>query len=177
MDYVLELPFLQWDQQGIIEFMQSYPANSWQHERNGSWEGNQTYINKYLRTQPNKLFDDIFVQLPDLELSHNYTFFMELNPGVMLPPHADVGRDAVINFPLIGDWDHTPVRFHSTPTMTKASVIHEHVYKGPTLLNVSKLHSAYNVTQQPRYMLSMSVHKSWDYIKEVVNKYAGVAQW
>jgi hypothetical protein len=177
MDYVLELPFLKWDKQGIIDFMQSYPANKWQHERNSSWIGDQTYVNKYLRTAPSVLFDDIVLQLPELELDHAYTFFMELNPGVLLPPHADVGRTAVINFPLIGDWGNTPVRFHSTLTMSKASVIYEHVYTCPTLLNVSKLHSAYNVTQQTRYMLSMSVHKSWDQIKEIVNKHAGVAQW
>ena len=176
MDYVLELPFLQWDQQGVIEFMQSHPTSSWQYERNGAWE-DQTYINKYLRTEPNKLFDDIFAQLPELELSHTYTFFMELNPGVLLPPHTDIGRNAVINFPLIGNWEQTPVRFHNKPVMTRNSIVYEHLYTCPTLLNVSKFHSVYNVSQQTRYMLSMSVHKPWDYIKEVVNKYAGVAQW
>ena len=177
MDYTIELPFLHWDKVGLIELMQSYPDKKWQHERNNSFDGDQVYVNRYLRTAPSVLFDDIFSQLPELELKHQYTFFMELNPGTLLPPHADVGRDAVINFPLIGSWQQTPVRFHNTPLMSKTSVVHEHVYTGPTLLNVSKLHSAYNVTQQPRYMLSVSVHKSWDYIKEIVNKHAGIAQW
>ena len=173
MDYIIELPFLQWDQQGIIAFMQSHPTSDWQHEHNG-WARDQKYINKYLRTQPNKLFDDIFAQLPELELKHEYTFFMELNPKVLLQPHVDFGRSAVINFPLIGDWEQTPIRFHSTHRMTKDSVVCEHVYTCPTMLNVSKLHSAYNVTQQPRYMLSMSVHEPWEKIKEVINKYMRV---
>jgi hypothetical protein len=170
--YIIELPFIKWKKQELFNYMNSYPSTKWRHEHN-RLHPDLTYINKYLRVDPTNLLDEIYNQIPELKLSHQYTFFAEISPGVLLAPHRDTGRDAVINFPIYGDWSKTPVRFHNKLAMTRESVVYEHCYNEayPSILNVSEIHSAYNVTKETRYILSMSIHRPWNEIIEIISKY------
>ena len=170
--YIIELPFIKWKKQELFNYMNSYPLNRWRHEHDRLYP-DLTYINKYLRVDPADLLDNIYSQIPELQLSTEFTFFAELGPRVLLAPHRDAGRNAVINFPIYGDWAKTPVRFHNSLAMTKASVVHEHCYNEahPSILNVGEIHSAYNITNETRYILSMSVHLPWNEIKDIVARY------
>lgn len=168
-NYVIEWTNLKWDREGIVDIMRTHPDHRWINEPHGRIPGRK-YINKYLRVETNDLFQEIYNQYPDLELKPEFTFFMELSPDVLLAPHTDAGRGAAINFPLIGDWSQTPVRFHKNPTLKKEDIVYEHYYNPnhPSIINVSNLHSVWNNTKETRYMLSISVHKSWEEIQEIV---------
>ena len=169
MEYAIDLPAMQWNKQAITELMLAQPGAKWINEQHGTMP-HIKYINKYLRVGSHPLFEEIYQQYPELELKPEYTFFMELSPGVLLAPHRDVGRAATINFPLLGDWAATPIRFHKQGIMSKADIVYEHVYSDehPTLINTSELHSVKNPTSGTRYMLSMSVHKPWEDIKRIL---------
>ena len=164
--YAIELDFIRWSADELIADMQSFPDTAWYHE-NG-------YANRYIRPQVSKpLYEQIWAQIPEFEGNLGKSFYAELAPKQLLPPHIDVGRTASINFPLIGDWTKTPVRWHSSKAMTRASVIHEHCYAShcPTIINTTELHSAYNVTDETRYLFCVSVYLPWEEIQQIVEHY------
>lgn len=164
--YAIDLNFIQWDPNELIADLERYPNSTWASE-NG-------YANRYIRPkESNSLFEKIWQQIPELEINLGRTFYAELNPGQLLPPHIDYGRTASINFPLKGDWTQTPVRWHSSKSMSKDSVVYEHCYRPgtATIINTSELHSAYNITKETRYLFCLSVYLPWADIQTVIGKY------
>ena len=160
-DYYIDLPDIKWDKQALLDIMHRYSPASWQAE--------QGYTNKYLRPKPDKVFDELYSQFPQFELNIGRTFFAELGPRNFLKPHVDLFRTASINFPLIGAWDKSPIRFHTGPSMQKEHLICEHVYDElcPTIVNTTIHHSAQNPTDEVRYLFCLSVYADWDSIKKV----------
>ena len=168
-DYYIEIPNIAWDRAALLEIMHSYPLSNWQSEG---------YANKYLRPKLDKVFEDLYNQFPNFELNIGRTFFAELAPKNFLKPHIDQYRTASINFPLIGDWGKSPVRFHSEPVMQKKYVICEHVYNElhPTVINTTVYHSAQNPTDDVRYLFSLSVYEDWDSIKNALLPVSSVVE-
>lgn len=165
-DYVIEMPFLKYDKMALIDYMKS----------KGTWVS-EGYANKYFRPKENiSLFSDIHNQIPELEIDIGRTFFAELEPHAFLHPHKDLYRKASINIPLIGDFSKTPVTFHSEKSTKKDCILYKHCYNDvATVINTDVFHSVFNVTNEVRYILSLSVYPDWNKIKEVC-KIRGVAQ-
>jgi hypothetical protein len=161
-DYIIEMPFLKYDKMALIDYMKS----------KGTWVS-EGYANKYFRPKENiSLFSDIYNQIPELEISLGRTFFADLEPHNFLPPHKDLYRKASINIPLIGDFSKTPVTFHSEKSIKKDCILYKHYYNDvATVINTEVLHSVVNVTNEVRYILSLSVYSNWDKIKQVCKKF------
>jgi hypothetical protein len=161
-DYIIEMPFLKYDKMALIDYMKS----------KGTWVS-EGYANKYFRPKENiSLFSDIYNQIPELEISLGRTFFADLEPHNFLPPHKDLYRKASINIPLIGDFSRTPVTFHSEKSIKKDCILYKHYYNDvATVINTEVLHSVVNVTNEVRYILSLSVYSNWDKIKQVCKKF------
>ena len=161
-DYYIELPHINWDKQSLIDIMRSYPQSRWRAE--------DGYTNKYIRPDMHEVFDELYKQFPSLEINIGRTFFAELSPQTLLRPHVDLYRTASINFPLIGKWDKSPVKFHSEKSTKIEHLMCEHVYNDsyPTVINTTQFHSAVNPTSETRYLFSLSVYADWNTIKEVL---------
>jgi hypothetical protein len=133
--------------------MASYPKERWHHE-NG-------FINKYIRPDPDPVFENLYRQFP-FEINIGRTLFAELTPGTYLKPHVDVARSASINFPLTGDWQSSPLCFY------KNFKKYEYVYNEnfPTIINTTILHGVRNLSKQTGYIFSLSVYEDWSSIKQ-----------
>ena len=164
-DYVIEMPFLKYDKPALVNYMKS----------KGVWVS-EGYANKYFRPKENiELFSNIHKQIPELEIDIGRTFFAELDPTTILHPHTDLYRKASINIPLIGDFTRTPVTFHSEKSTKKEYILYKHCYNDvATVINTEVFHSVVNVTNEVRYIFSLSVYADWQTIKEVCKKYNGV---
>jgi hypothetical protein len=162
--YILELPFLKYDKDALIDYMKKAPKGKWQSEG---------YVTPYLRPKEEiDLFTNLYKQLPEFEINIGRTFFAELGPNVFLRPHTDEYRSASINIPLIGDYSVTPVKFHSEKSTKPEHLLYTHYYNTvPTIINTTIYHSVFNPTDQYRYMFSLSVYADWKTIGDVVQKY------
>ena len=162
-DYVIEMPFLKYDQQALIDYMKA-SREPWVSEG---------YANRYLRPRQNiDLFADIHAQIPEFEIDIGRTFYAELGPQTILQPHKDQFRKASINIPLIGDFTKTPVTFHSERTSKKEHILYRHCYNNvATVINTDVYHSVVNVTDETRYIFSLSVYADWDTIRRVCTDY------
>jgi hypothetical protein len=156
-DFILELPFLKYDKNLLIDYMKEKSV----------WI-NEGYINDYFRPKEyNPLLSSIYDQIPEFEMNLGRTYFGELKPNVFLKPHVDAKRKAGINIPLIGDFSQSPIRFHDKI----GKVIYTHIYNNvPTIINSTILHSVQN-SNSHRYILSFSLYLEWTDIKQVVKKY------
>ena len=166
-NYYLELPFVKWDREKLIDIMKSYSPNRWVSEG---------YVNKYIRPDTHPVFEELYSQFPSFEINIGRTFFAELSPQTFLRPHTDLYRTASINFPLIGDWSKSPVKFHSEKSTKPEHFICEHVYTCPTIINTTVNHSVLNPTGETRYMFSLSVYANWEDIKLTVGSMSSIIQ-
>jgi hypothetical protein len=164
-DYVIELPFLKYDKQALIDYMKG----------KGPWVS-EGYANKYLRPKDSiDLFSDIYKQIPEFEIDIGRVFFAELEPFQFLHPHKDLYRKASINIPLIGDFTKTPVTFYSEKSTKKEHILYKHCYNDTaTVINTEVYHGVVNTTNEKRYIFCLSVYPDWDTIKQVYEKYNGV---
>jgi hypothetical protein len=157
----IELPFIKWDREQLISIMKSYSPSKWAAEG---------YVNKYLRPEAHSEFEELYNLFPSFEINIGRTFFAELSPQTYLRPHTDLYRTASINFPLIGDWSKTPVKFHSEKSSKTEHLICEHVYTCPTIINTTINHSVVNPTKETRYLFCLSLYADWEDIRLTVNK-------
>ena len=160
-DCYIELPSIKWDREQLIDIMRSYPQSKWVSEG---------YVNKYLRPDTHPIFEELYKQLEPFEINIGRTFFAELSPQTYLRPHTDLYRTASINFPLIGDWNKSPVKFHREKSTKPEHLICEHVYTCPTIINTTVNHSVLNPTNETRYLFSLSVYADWDNIRLTLDK-------
>lgn len=161
-DYYLELPFVKWDRDTLIDIMRSYSPSRWVSEG---------YVNKYIRPDTHPVFEELYNQFPSFEINIGRTFFAELSPQTFLRPHTDLYRTASINFPLIGDWSKSPVKFHSEKSTKPEHLICEHVYTCPTIINTTINHSVLNPTNETRYLFCLSIYADWEDIRLTVDKF------
>jgi hypothetical protein len=157
----IELPSIRWDKQTLIDIMRSYSTDKWVSEG---------YVNKYLRPDSHPVFDDLYKQLEPLEINIGRVFFAELSPHTFLQPHTDQHRKASINFPLIGDWDKSPVKFHSERSIKSEHLVCEHTYRCPTIINTTINHSVINPTNETRYLFCLSLYDDWETIQLTIDK-------
>jgi len=166
-DFVIELPGLQWDKDFLLDDL----ARCWERKLNTTDDG------QYMTVKPklgkfSKIKEElarISKQLPGLNFSVNGYHYLCIGKNSVVMPHTDLDRQASLNIPLIGDIENTPIRFHSSASLKKESVIFEHAYTCATLVNTIKCHSVVNRSAVDRYIFSVSVYTTWQELVEILS--------
>lgn len=89
------------------------------------WRTEEGMSNRYRRFQDPDL-DRILVLLRDQGFNPQNYFFAEMKPGTQLPIHTDLSRSNAVNFPLIGDWKKSVLKFYDA---SRESLIDTYTYK------------------------------------------------
>jgi len=162
-DYIVELPQILWDQSQMLEYMYSKKEH---------WKDNSFFLKP---TGNIPMFDSLLDQLSDFNATLSRSLFSRIDAGATLAPHIDPGRSAGIYFPLVGEWDKSPIVFnkdHQAST-DKQHAVFQHVYTCPTIINASKIHYVENKSDLGRITFMMTfVGLSWEQTKvKVKEKY------
>ncbi len=138
---------LDWDSNKLFDILQSDPA-PWRKEKN--------VANRYCRTKNKYIWDNLYNQIKDQGYITKGCYFAEMRPNTSLSIHKDYGRSAAINFPIVGDWDNSPLRIYND---TGTDIVAEHVYKPNQAIYfaTSDYHDVVNTSNQTRFILSISI--------------------
>ena len=164
-DFVIELPGLKWDKDFLLDDLSRC------RERRPTATGGGQYMTVKLKLGKFSNIEEelarISKQLPGLNFGVKEYHYLCTGINSVLMPHADPDRPAALNIPLIGDIENTPIRFHSSASLKKESVIFEHAYTCATLVNTTICHSVVNRSAVDRYILSVSVYNTWQELVEI----------
>lgn len=160
-DYIIELPQITWERDQLIAYMNS---------KESLWKDGNTFF-KPKELEP--VFHSLLEQLKDFNVSLSRSLFGRIAPNDLLAPHIDPARDVGIYFPLIGDWENSPIVFNKTGNGTTSTdaIAYQHVYTVPTIINASEMHYVKNNSNQERitFMLTF-VGLSWEDTQAIVKE-------
>lgn len=165
-DFIIELPGLVWDKKFLIDDL----SNNWKRKPSVDNDGQyMSIIQKLFHTSEiKKELTKIAEQLPRLNINIDTEYhYLCTGKNNILMPHFDPDRPASLNIPILGDMQSTPIKFHTGASLKKESILFEHVYTCPTIINTTKWHSVINRSNVDRYILSISVFNTWDELTEM----------
>jgi len=138
---------LDWDPDKLFDILQSDPI-PWVKEKNIS--------NRYLRTKDEYIWNNLYDQIKEQGYITQGCYFAEMRPNTFLPIHKDYMRSAAINFPIVGDWDNSPLKIYND---TRTEVVAEHTYKPNQAIyfTTTDYHNVVNNSDQSRFILSISI--------------------
>lgn len=147
-DFYKELD-IDWDPRKLTNIMLGYPSHMWKVEAGVS--------NRYLRIN-DPYIDSIMTQLQDMGYNARNKFFSEIKGKTNLPMHTDFSRSTAVNFPIVGNWEMSPINFHDK---LNRSVMESYTYRpGQAVwINTQMLHSVRNLSPSPRFILSVSLYE------------------
>lgn len=164
-DYIIELPDIQWDKDSVISYI---------YEQKHLWNNTGWF---FVPTKNHPVFHNLLRQLKPLNVLITKSGFGRADPWGSIPPHTDPGKDACIFFPLIGDWENSPIIFNqdNIESTDKKYAVCSHVYTCPTVVNTSKIHYVENNSNQERITFSFSFFGlNWNQTRSIIKeKYLG----
>lgn len=148
MEHLTKELNIDWSADALIDLMMSSSRSQWVIEEGIS--------NRYLRLQ-HEYIDGLFESLKELGYDPRNSFFAEMRPGTQLPVHTDFARANAVNFPLVGDWNKSPLIFYSADRQTPIYTYH---YKNSQAawINTQVPHTVANNSSGTRYILSISLY-------------------
>jgi len=120
------------------------------------WLKEKGIKNRYCRTKDSYIWDNLYSQLTELGYITKGCYFAEMRPNSSLDIHKDYGRSAAVNFPIIGDWDNSPLCIYDK---TGKEIIAKHFYKPgeAVYFKTSDYHNVVNHSKNFRFILSISI--------------------
>ena len=167
-DFIIELPGLAWDKDFLVDDL----TRCWKRKPWATDDGQYMTITQKLfqSSRINEELARIATQLPGLSFNMDTEYhYLCTSANSILMPHFDPDRPASLNIPLVGDIQNTPIRFHTSGSLKKESVLFEHVYTYPTIVNTTIWHSVVNRSNIDRYILSVSIYNTWNELVEILS--------
>lgn len=148
MEHLVKELDIDWDTDTLIDLMMSSSKSQWVIEEGIS--------NRYLRLQ-HTYIDGLYDSLKSIGYNPRNSFFAEMRPGTQLPVHTDFARANAVNFPLVGDWNRSPLMFYGADRQTPIYTYH---YKKSQAvwINTQVPHTVANDSSSNRYILSISLY-------------------
>ena len=161
-DCVIEMPWLKWNRDDLLSYM---------YDHKKYWSGSNGLFFRPKENHP--IFQKLINQLKEFNVDITRSLYGKLEPGELLPPHVDPGREAGLYFPLLGNFNESPVIFNkdNKGTIDKKYAEYSHVYNCPTVINASKIHYVENNSNQERITFTLSfIGLSWKQVQILNSK-------
>ena len=137
------------------------------------WIYEQNVQNRYCRSKDPYIWHNLYDQIMEQGYMPKGCGFAEMKPYTSIDIHKDYGRHSGINFPIIGDWDKSPVTLYNDDKIKKGTYYYKEGQA--VLLNTQNYHKVDNNSDKTRYILSISVIKEGDIYHDVNGKIVQVS--
>jgi hypothetical protein len=129
------------------------------------WEKEKGIRNRYCRTKHPYIWENLYNQIKEQGYITKGCYFAEMRPNSSLDIHKDFGRSAAINFPILGEWNKSPLCIYDDKGK---DIIEEYFYQPnqAVYFKTSKYHNVFNKSNNFRFILSVSIVEEGEEFKD-----------